>query len=249
MCSDSIVCANCQRTVAKKYARRGLCGACDQYKRNHGVDRPPLFDKVKCQNQHCGNQVTLYNTLCYSGLCRRCYEYRRKRGADWTPQKSQRRPGEPMPLCEACRSRPAPHTKPFHMCNRCYEYWRRNKKRRPTWMDAEHCRNCKRPRIALTGAFVDGRCRECRKHRAMYKKERPAELWGSGVHGWCDCGQPAQHSITVQIYRHTDTLSLCNDCYAEEMRQQSWYGVTQHDRKGTGSDSGTQSRYSYSGDD
>lgn len=245
---STITCAHCGKKALKHKTRRGLCIACEQYKRRHGVDRP-LATTAKCKNPHCDRQVGIMSAIAGKGLCKRCRQYESLSGKQWTPDVSKRSRFDAPPMCAICKTRKAERTKPVDMCHRCYSYWLRNKKRRPRWRDADQCRNCKQPRSYAPRMFVRGRCRRCYNYWKDNGKERPAHLWGSGAHGWCDCGQPAQHSITVQIYRHTDTLLLCNDCYAEEMRQQSWYGVTQHDRKRTGADSGTQSRYSYSGDD
>lgn len=245
--TDTITCSHCGKAERRHKTRRGLCSACDQYKRRHGIDRP-LATSTKCKNPHCDRQVGIISATKGKGLCPRCRQYKAMRGKEWTPDVSKRSKFAPVPICTICKERKAERTKPVDMCHRCYSYWLRNKKRRPRWRDAEHCSNCKQPRSYEPGAFVKGRCRRCYNYWNDNKQERPAKLWGVGELGWCDCGQPAKHEMVVPIQHHTDKLSLCDDCYAEEMRQQKIYGVT-YDRKGTGANSSQQPGHSFGGDD
>lgn len=219
----TIICSHCGNQASRYRSRRGLCNACVQYKRRHGVDRP-LTDTVKCRNAHCDRMVGFISAMRGRWLCKRCRQYRALTGRDWTPDVARPRRNGQRPLCAVCRERIATRTKPAEICNCCYNYWRRNKKRRPRWLDAEYCRNCHRPRSREPRQFIRGRCKCCYEYFLRTGQERPRRLWGVGELGWCDCGAPANHEISVVVRQHTEKLRLCDDCYAEEMRQRSIYG-------------------------
>lgn len=246
--TDTITCSHCGKEEPRYKSRNKLCSACDQYKRRHGIDRP-LATSAKCKNPHCDRQVGIMSATIGKGLCQRCRQYKAMSGKEWTPDVSKRGKFDQVPICSICKERKAERTKPVDMCHRCYNYWWRNKKRRPRWRDAEYCSNCKQPRSYEKGMFVRGRCRKCYNYwRFNNHEERPQKLWKVGELGWCDCGQPAKHELIVSIRYHHDRLVMCDDCYAEEQRQRRIYGAT-YDRKGTGSDLVAQSRHSHSGDD
>jgi hypothetical protein len=75
-------------------------------------------------------------------------------------------------------------------------------------------------------------CRVCYEYQQRGRGERPSYLWGVDSLGWCDCGRPARHKIAVTIRSHTDTLMLCDDCYAEELEMEREYGL-KHTKKDT----------------
>lgn len=215
---DMVACTHCQRMVRRKTTRRGLCAACDTYQRKWHAPRP-LLDSATCRNPHCDRPVGKWSAARGLGLCRRCLQYKYRTGNDWTPDVA--RPGVygVRMICADCRQRPVRNYHPRPLCVRCYNYWLRNGKRRPRSLDAEACKICGRPRSDEPRTFVRGRCRLCYDYYYRTGRERPRHLWGVGEFGWCDCGQPATHQVTVRIgVRANETLALCDGCYAEEMR-------------------------------
>lgn len=259
---------NCKREVRASYirGRDGVCNACREYRRLHGVDRPAdkpfrkyppgtpcthcgRVDKYlslglcsRCHNylrrtgklpalkvithcRDCGREIK--PTRRGRGLCSRCSAYLWRHGKHWTPEISKRSKHEPAPICECCRERPANNRIPKPMCDRCNLYWKRTGKFRPRWRDADSCKVCGKPRQDQPRTFVLGRCLGCYEYWRNHgrKGERPAHLWGKGEHGWCDCGNPATHVVTVIIKNHTEEFTLCDECYKEHQRQVAWYGA------------------------
>ena len=69
--SPFVNCLHCERRV--KVTRHGLCGACSEYKRRTGRDRP-LVKETLCS--HCGREAKKLTKK----LCAACYAYQRRRG-------------------------------------------------------------------------------------------------------------------------------------------------------------------------
>lgn len=93
-------------------------------------------------------------------------------------------------------------------CNACDHYWRAHGKERPYryWTENKACKNCKVP-LAAVKRKRGLRCGACDDYKRKYGVNRPKYLWGDGVHGFCECGYPADHMI--------DKFPLCNRCAKE----------------------------------
>lgn len=98
---------------------------------------------------------------------------------------------------------------------------RNNGKKRPRYLDAEACLHCGKPKNGAP--FVKGMCRPCYQYQRLFSKPRPKRLFES-QHGWCECRQPATHTVTVQVHHHIEEMPLCDDCYAIEQMHTAWYG-------------------------
>lgn len=70
-------CSRCSKDY--KPLRRGLCHACDMYKRRTGIDRPLVkVPSIPDDCTHCATPKSVYA----KGLCRNCYSYKQRTGRD-----------------------------------------------------------------------------------------------------------------------------------------------------------------------
>ena len=223
-------CSNCGEEYQKTKGRKGLCPSCRAWMRNHGELRPVSHPKRNrntpdfCAN--CGD-ITSGKRRNVKGLCVRCYEYKWRTGKDRIVKKTAK-----SHICRRCKK----DTAYVHgRCIACYDYWRRTGEERPKDRFTDECLNCGRPlNRTIPGASLchgKGMCRACYQYQHKYDKPRPKRLWESS-HGWCDCGTKATHSVTVRVMHHDETMPLCDDCYAEHMRQVRWYGSPDITTKG-----------------
>ena len=221
-------CSNCGDEYKKHLGRRGKCAACVRWERTHDTPRPKDYSR---RVEHCTNcgQPRAWGQGA-KGLCHKCYQYEHRYGKPRPSTLRMRKPGDPIPVCKNCKQRHAVKAPQLRLCGVCYEYMRRhNGKRRPKYLDAEACVHCGKPKG--DSYFVKGHCRACDDYKRKYGKERPAHLFES-AHGWCDCGTKATHIVTVRVMHHDETMPLCDDCYAEHMRQVRWYGSPDITTKG-----------------
>jgi hypothetical protein len=248
------ICANCHEE--KEIESRGMCNNCYRYWHRNKKARP--VDDIaamrrRTKHTHCVNCGELRKkkphgrSIGARGMCHACYQFWYENGRMRTEADKIRSKNAKPGFCSNCKE----SRELFRgLCSACYHYKTRFGHNRPRRLFRNECSNCHVP----LGDYRPhkGRCKRCQLYLQEFGKERPEHVWKAPF-GWCDCSDgkhpsPATHVVTVWIGEtgREDTLPMCADCYAEEMRQRSIYG---DNRKGTGSDSGTQSRYSYSGDD
>lgn len=217
-----------------------MCNNCYRYFLRHGVQRPRRDSShshaIICTN--CGGEIVKGRKR--HGLCNNCASFLRKNGRMRTKEDIKCKPGG---ICKNCRAGIA-LTK--GLCKTCYNYKNHTGLPRPRrcYSRPEQCKNCGYPLVpgqrGGIGRPSKGLCRRCYEYQLRFKVSRPEYLWDKGANGWCDCGKPATQEIAVRIHNHTDRIPVCDECYAEEMRQITVYGEN-HDRKGTGRDSAVQS--------
>lgn len=137
------------------------------------------------------------------GKCNRCYFYKFRTG--------QERPKHLEEIVQHQKIKPKwckncfIYTGAAVRCNACRNYLRRTGRERPRakW-DKEHgCATCG---IPLSGQVTY--CEPCRRYRKRYGSPRPKHLWGSGILGWCECSQPAEHQGKY--------FNLCKSCFQIE---------------------------------
>ena len=191
---------------------------CDDCKpRNRGKRKPKPGN---CQN--CGVSST---DLVFGKYCKSCRRFEQKHGR--LPEKHERiiyaRGWVPCKNCKQHRT----HIK--GRCIACHSYWRRHGKERPRYMEADTCLNCAVPLDRTTEATRNyggkGLCSACYDYQLIYNIPRPERLWNRGEYGYCDCGKPATHKITIQVHRHQEELAMCAGCYAIEQQHKAWYGT------------------------
>lgn len=216
-----VTCINCGEV--KPHQGRGMCKNCHRYWHRHRTMRPLDSNERKRRRKisHCINCGALREgSHARKGMCSKCYAYWRWSGVMRPERIIRKTNGAPPPLCANCHQNIVHHGK---LCKLCANYKYQYGKRRPPRLWADSCTNCGKPH---NGSHPrSGMCIRCRRYQYKHGKPRPAHLWGKGVHGWCDCSQPATHIITVKISNHSDTLIMCDDCYKEYQRQVSWYGA------------------------
>lgn len=224
MCGEckQATCSNCGEEYEKAKGRKGLCGKCTSWMRNHSTPRPVGYKRSPDFCVNCGEPRT--KGWGGKGLCKNCYQFWRNNGRHRTPADMIRKRGEPPPVCRRCGIRSAEHVAKQGLCKICYDYQLRNGKPRPRWRDAEKCKNCGKPRTDEPRKFYKGRCDRCNEYLRKRGVERPERFWGMGKYGWCQCSQPAMHKATVRIHNHLEEMPLCDECHAEYQRQVRWYG-------------------------
>ena len=227
MCK-TVTCVNCGET--KPHGGHGMCKNCYRYWHTHRTMRPVDSNERRRRRKilHCINCGALREgTHAKRGMCSKCYAYWRWSGVMRPAHISRRANGAPPPLCANCRQNIVQHGK---LCKLCANYKYQHGKRRPPRLWADSCTNCGKPH---NGSHPrSGMCIRCRRYQNKSGRPRPAHLWGKGKLGWCDCGNPATHMISVKIHRHTDTIPVCDACYEEEMRQRRIYGDIDQPPKG-----------------
>ena len=156
-------------------------------------------------------------------MCHACYQFWFDNGRMRTDADKIRPKNKAAGICRNCKQ----NTELFRgLCQACYVYKRQHGKNRPMRLFREECSNC---HVPLNGYKPrQGRCKRCQMYFNEFGKERPAHVWKAPL-GWCDCSDghnpvPATHTVTVRIHKSTETLPLCDDCYAEYQRQLHWYG-------------------------
>lgn len=213
-------CSNCGRTVElNERMIKGRCLACYKYVRTLGKERQPESMTPRLQYpawcESCGVELTR-NVKRIGNKCEKCSRYEKRYGK---PRPAVLFP--PRGLCRQCRIRSAKY-RHSGLCEVCSRYKRKYGKNRPKWLDGHTCRNCGRP--TNTWYRRTGLCPTCSKYRSKTGKDRPSHLWGVGIHGWCECGNPASHVVPITVHKHTEDMPLCDGCHAEYMRQVRWYG-------------------------
>lgn len=202
MC-EKLLCDNCGEKPA--YCK-GRCVRCYSYFRDHGIERPVGLEHALKIPKFCAN--CRRKRAVKNGRCASCQTYFYRHGVERPLSfvyKLEERQASPR-WCKNCGS---PDLSCNLRCARCDCYWRIHRKERPKhlWVDDPRCKTCGKPLPSGNRRKRSGRCDLCREYRSVYKKERPQKLWGDGLHGWCDCGQPAHHLI--------DKFPLCNSCAVE----------------------------------
>lgn len=201
MCRKSL-CTICEE---REIYARGRCGRCWSYYRKHGgVDRPVVPTWYKGQYKQC---VNCGESKPYSkGRCKACHTYYERNQTE-RPFVLFERHKEKAVLPRWCKNCGSPSITGFLRCNACYRYWKAHGKERPRrYFDNPNCKNCGIP-LDTVVIVKAGHCSRCYEYKRIFKKSRPEKLWGNGPHGWCECGQPAQHMI--------DKFPLCNGCAVE----------------------------------
>ena len=224
-----MACTNCGEV--KPHRAHGMCMNCYRYWHTHKKMRPLDKDELKRRRKitHCVNCGELRQGRSgRRGMCSKCYEYWRWSDGIMRPMRLiDPSSVASSPLCSNCRVNMVRHGS---LCQKCANYQYDNGKKRPRRLWAESCSNCDRP---FNGFHPrSGLCIKCRRYQYKYGKPRPAYLWDKGEHGWCDCGQPATRTVDVRIYRKIEKMPVCESCYAEEMRQQKWYGGATQNQEG-----------------
>ena len=223
-----VTCSDCGQEYPKHSTRRGRCVKCIRYEKKHGTKRPATLKLREERCLNCGDLRVWGQGG--NGLCHKCSQYQLRHGKPRPLTIRLRKPGDPIPMCKSCRIRLAKFSPGRRLCKTCAEYMRRNNgKRRPRYLDAEECTHCGRPKGDTY--FVRGQCRACDDYQRKYGKPRPTHLFES-EHGWCECRQPATHTVTVRVMHHDEQYPLCDDCYAEHQRQVAWYGSPDITTKG-----------------
>ena len=221
-------CSNCGAEYKKHLGRRGKCPPCVRWERTHDTPRPPDYKRRIEDCTNCGESRTWGQGG--NGLCHKCYQYQHRYGTPRPLTIRLRKPGDPILMCKSCRIRLAKFSPGRRLCKTCAEYMRRNNgKRRPRYLDAEQCVHCGKPKGGEY--FAKGHCHACDDYQRKYNKPRPAHLW-QNPHGWCDCGKPATHTVTMRVMHHDEHYPLCDGCYAEHQRQVAWYGSPDITTKG-----------------
>ncbi len=188
-----------------------------------------------CENrkQVCTNCGVKTKYLIFGTTCSTCRKFERKHGR--LPDKSERRiKVRGWIRCKRCKQDCIHHAK--GMCINCYNYQHTKHKPRPADRFAQYCLNCGKPLNRSdpknNQCHGKGLCRLCYQYQWMYGKPRPDRLWGKGPHGYCDCGKPANHIVTVRVMHHDEHYPLCDGCHAEHQRQVAWYGSPDITTKG-----------------
>lgn len=231
MCDVMETCADCGNDYLKRSMRRGRCSKCIRYEKKHGVKRPR---DLKLRDRYCKvcGREREWGTG-GNGKCKPCNEHFRRYGVDRDSEfVPYRKNGDPFPMCRHCKIRAAKYSPRKRMCSTCAAYMHRhNGKKRPRYYDAEHCRICSRPRVDVW--FTHGRCPSCDDYHRRTGNERPEHLWKKrSPHGWCECGKPATHTVTMRVMHHDEHYPLCDGCYAEHQRHVAWYGSPDITTKG-----------------
>lgn len=215
-------CSNCGE--AKPIKAKEMCSTCYRYWLRTGTMRPkptsPHRYATICIN--CGGDLIKGRKR--NGMCHACYNFLRANGRMRTPADGRHTQGG---TCTNCKAGIAVAK---GLCKACYNYQKYNGVPRPRrlYSRPEKCKNCGYPLVSGARSGLSrrqkGLCRRCYEYRQVFKTNRPAHLWGKGEHGWCDCSQPATHAVSVRIKNYTETIPLCDACYAEYQRQVRWYG-------------------------
>lgn len=163
----------------------------------------------KCSN--CGEAPRGKGKI-VRGLCPACRIYEYRHGRPRKPENKIRWRNDPRPLCRRCKQSRATNRR-GGLCNACWQYQNAHGgKQRPSYLWAEKCNNCGRPRDRTT-ALIKGLCRLCYQYQKKFGRPRPfKELDGLTDLGWCDCGQPATHPNSYRGF----VMNLCDDCYKVE---------------------------------
>lgn len=195
--------------------------------------------------EHCGLKV---KELVFGKLCKTCRRFELKHGR--LPDKTERHHKTfGWKQCRRCKQNRAESN---GLCIACDAYKKRTGKDRPIEYFAEECLNCGKPLIrhgAGIPATIHGKglCRPCYQYQWEYGVPRPERLWSRGEYGYCDCGKPATHTVTVRVMHHNETMPLCDTCHAEYQRQVAWYGSP--DIKTKGNIQPERRRSNHAGDD
>lgn len=201
MC-DKPLCMICHE---KPVLCRERCVRCLRYLQRHGIERPARPTWHKGQYERCINCGD--PKLAANGRCKACKCYFERNNKERPRELWERRKAEAqMPRwCQNCGS---PNIMGHMRCTACYRYWKAHGKERPYryFADNAKCKNCGIP-LDTVVIVKKGHCSKCYEYKRMYKKERPQKLWGNGPHGFCECGQPANHLI--------DKFPLCDGCAVE----------------------------------
>lgn len=115
------------------------------------------------------------------------------------------------------------------LCDPCYAYWRTHGKYRiprphTIYQSSDACSVCQAP-YAGPGSMLKGMCRPCGEYfqrTGKYPSEkllqrRRQKQAITPVHILCDCGQPATHTVSLQVKSGMEEYHLCDDCYRLEM--------------------------------
>jgi hypothetical protein len=176
-----------------------------QVVKHHEVKVEPVVITTLCN--HCG----IAKKLRRGGICSACYCYRRKHGKP-RPHALVMHDLARQSKARWCMTCGYPEIYSSLRCKPCYSYWNRHGKSRPRWLwdDDFCCINCGISR-KQAGKRSGGRdnfdkdmCHACYNYNHKFKRPRPADMWGKGKHGWCECGFPAEHQ--------TGGFNLCNRC-------------------------------------
>lgn len=198
------MCEICMICNEKPVFCRKRCVRCLRYLNRHGIERPAQLTWRRSQYDqciNCGNQKVVSN-----GRCKACRHYFERNGKE-RPRELVERHQEKKNAPRWCKNCGSPSIAGFLRCNACYRYWKNHGKERPRrYFDNPNCKNCGIP-LDTVVIVKAGHCSRCYEYKRIFKKSRPEKLWGNGPHGWCECGQPAQHMI--------DKFPLCNGCAVE----------------------------------
>ena len=182
------------------------CVRCYSYHRDHGIERPKGLEKALKIPKLCSNCQR--KIAVKKGRCLACRSYFQRHGTE-RPMQYLAKLAERVAAPRWCKNCGSPEVSCNLRCARCDGYWRIHKKERPYHLhtDDPRCKTCGKPLPNGSRRKLSGRCDHCREYRRVYKKERPQKLWGNGPHGFCECGQPANHLI--------DKFPLCDGCAVE----------------------------------
>jgi len=184
----------------------GRCVRCYRFKQRHGFDRPTEPAPLKlCSN--CGVKPAFAR-----GRCPACLSYFKRHHIERPLsliEQAQKREEAAKHSAWWCKNCGSPDIESNMRCTRCARYFRMHGKERPRhlFVDDPRCKVCGKPLPTDGRRKLSGKCELCRHYEETRGKKRPAHLWGNGPHGWCECGQPAQHLI--------DKFPLCNGCAVE----------------------------------
>lgn len=237
---NQIRCINCGVHSGK--ITRGMCNNCYRYWKRNGCNRPAGNAhelRRRTRHTHCVNCGVLRTpfsktrrSLGGRGMCNGCYQFLwengRMREASDRIRSWKNDPG----ICRNCKQ----NTEFLRgLCQACYAYKQRYGNNRPRRLWREECSNC---HVPLNGYKpIQGRCRRCQRYYQEFKKERPEHAWNAPL-GWCDCSDgkepvPATHIVVVPYMSSGEAkISLCDDCYAEELEMEREYGL-KHMKKDT----------------
>lgn len=230
MCDVMATCSNCNREYRKVDGRRGQCAACVRWEQKHGTKRPP---ELELRNRNTPD--TCANCGCHTpgkrtnikGLCLRCYRHKWRNGEDRQVKEKERT----STICRRCKQKQATR---MGRCDACYTYIMRHGVERPKAKFTDKCLNCKRPLLKAgvktkRNNYRNGLCMACYNYQFRHGKPRPKHLiekQAKGSHGFCDCGKPGTHTVSVRVHDHDEQMYLCDDCYAIEHQHTAWYGTS-----------------------
>ena len=211
----SPICLNC---LKRKTFLINRCKLCYWYFRRTGQERPDILQKQPNKPAHPCANANCTKIIRQATRCSACRRHLKKYGRERTVEECKRfcyshakvKPRK----CKVCGN---PKLSGKGRCGACRTYWVRNRKERPRWLwdKTMGCLTCGIPLRTLTTEYKRaGRCILCYVHLRRHGTERPREAWGIGEHGWCDCGNRADHLLDGK-----PACTRCKDAASKAPRQ------------------------------